>query len=83
MAHAVVIGVKQRFELRIEAAIALEVLAQDEGFEKPTGMGEVPFRRTGVVHGLNAVVFDLKWAAEPFRLLSYAPVAGTRTQGLD
>ena len=57
LADAVVIGIEQhairgveRFETGFEPF-------QNEGFEKPAGMRQMPFNRAGIRHGLHLAVF--------------------------
>ena len=53
----IVVGIEQHLEGRVEFLIAVDMGDQDEGFEKPIGMREMPFRRTHVRHRLNLLVF--------------------------
>ena len=55
-AGADVIGVEQEGIVRMVGRIARTVLAEQELLPEPGDMGAVPFRRTGVRHGLHQLV---------------------------
>ena len=48
-----VIGVEQIGIVRVEGLVAPAVLAEQELFEEPGGMGAVPFRRARIRHRLD------------------------------
>ena len=54
-ACGLIIGVEEIGEAFIEGAIAIAA-PQDEGFEEPGRMGQMPLGGAGVVHGLNRLV---------------------------
>src|SRR4051794_25585563 len=56
-----VIGVEEEREIVVEEAVAGQILVQKEGFEKPSGVCEMPPGGAGVGHGLDHHVF----AGEP------------------
>ena len=55
-ADALVIGVEQEIELRIEGAVTWEIGFENHSLEKPRRMREMPFCRTGVGHRLHGRV---------------------------
>ncbi len=55
-AYAFVIRIEQEIELRIEHAVAAQILFEDHSLEEPSRMREMPFRRAGVWHRLHGRV---------------------------
>ena len=53
----VVIGVEKVSKLRMARPVAFQMRREHKGLEEPTGMGQVPFHRTGIGHGLDGAVF--------------------------
>ena len=76
LTDTVVVGVKQNFILRVERLVACSLGFQQKGLKEPGDVGEVPFRRTGVVHGLHLIVLDFKWTAQLQGLLTDSFVPG-------
>ncbi len=64
-AYALVVGVEQEIELRIEGAVAGEILFEDHRLEKPGRMREVPFCRARIGHRLHGRVGVRQGRAEP------------------
>ncbi len=62
-ADALVIGVEQEIELRIEHAIAAKIRLENHFLEEPRRMREVPFCRACVGHRLHGRVGVGKWRA--------------------
>src|SRR5438477_2968449 len=62
-----VIGIEKLLEGRIKAFVAGNVLAQNESFEKPSGMREMPLGWARIRHGLQHLVFSRKWLRESQR----------------
>ena len=60
----VVVGVKQVLEMRVEDLVAVCPRRENELFEKPSGMRQVPLGRADARHGLNYVVLRLQGAAK-------------------
>ena len=56
-AGADVIGIEQEGVVGVKGLVALAMLAEQELLEEPGGMGAVPFRRAGVRHRLDQLVF--------------------------
>src|SRR5260221_10468522 len=52
-AQRLVIGVEAIVERFVEQLVATEMRLQDEVLEKPRHVSEMPFRRTGIVGGLD------------------------------
>ena len=57
-----IIGIEQKGVVGMEGLVALAVLAEQELLEEPGGMGAVPFRRAGVRHRLDELVFGAQAA---------------------
>lgn len=55
-AQLLVVGIEQKAEPAIEAGIAGQMREENEFLKEPCRMGQVPFRRTGVGHGLDHLV---------------------------
>ena len=54
----------------MERLVACSMGFQQKGLKEPGDMGEVPFRRTRVIHGLYLIVLDFKWTAQLKGLLT-------------
>ncbi len=63
-ADALIVGVEQEIELRIERAVAGEILFQNHSLEKPCRMREMPFCRARIGHRLHGRVGVGQWRAE-------------------
>ena len=67
-----VVGIKAVGEALIEAAEANKVRLEHEGLEEPGRVGKMPLRGTGIIHGLDDLVFGAQGlrecAGEPPRL---------------
>ncbi len=61
-------------EPRMKSPVILQERNEDEVFEKPGGMGEMPFRRADVSHGLDHIVLGGKWRAQGHTLGADCPV---------
>jgi hypothetical protein len=48
----------------MEGLVASDEFAKDEGFEEPTGVGEMPFNRAGLGTGLDHKVFRRQWSTK-------------------
>src|SRR4029077_16598409 len=57
VASSVIIGIEEVSVLWNFCAISRGEFFQDKGFEKPSGMREVPFGRTNCRHGLHDAIF--------------------------
>ncbi|MPN04022.1 hypothetical protein SDC9_151258 [bioreactor metagenome] len=87
--HLLVIGVEQHAKTAVKSLMPWLVHGQYKGFEEPAGMGQMPFGRTGVRHGLHAGVFCrqgrsqlLRAGPHPLVLLrQHYPVPGSRRHG--
>ena len=66
----VVITVEEPEEVRIAGLIAGEVFAENECFEEPGGVGQMPFGGAGLGTALHHHVFRRKWGAEGETLAS-------------
>jgi hypothetical protein len=55
VAEALVVGVEERAELRLEGPVARSAL-EHQGLEEPAGVGQVPFHGARVGHGLERAV---------------------------
>ena len=55
-AERFVVGIEEMEEARIERPVARRMRPQHHRLEEPGGMGQVPFGRAGVGHGLDALV---------------------------
>ena len=64
VAGGIVIGIKKIGVLGNLGPIACKELFQDERFEKPGRVGEMPFRRTDIGHRLDDVIFRFKTRAQ-------------------
>src|ERR1700679_179944 len=53
----VVIAVEEPEEVRMEGPVVSKIFAQDESFEEPGGMGQMPFGGTGLGTALHHHVF--------------------------
>merc|ERR1711965_42874 len=60
VSYSVVIRVELITPAWIAGLVAFQVGLQQKGFEEPGGVGEVPFRRAGVCHALQAQIFGLQ-----------------------
>src|SRR5262249_13997950 len=67
VADGVVVGVVQVRVAWIRRLVIRHVRLQQEGFEKPAHVRQVPLGRTAVRHGLDDVVLDRKGCAQRFR----------------
>ena len=66
----VVIAVEEPEEVRMEWLVAVEVFAEDEGFEEPSGVGEMPFYRARLRTALHHHVFRSERARQREALAS-------------
>lgn len=57
LAEGAVVAIEEPFEVGVEGLVASYELREDEGFEEPGGVGEVPFDGGGFGTGLNHHVF--------------------------
>jgi hypothetical protein len=55
-----VVRVEEESEPLIETGITVKMLREDEFLEEPRGMGEMPFGRTRVGHGLDHLIIRPK-----------------------
>jgi hypothetical protein len=65
-----IIGIEQIGIIRIERPIARAVWAEQELFEKPRGMGAVPFGRAGVRHRLHQLILGAERRGAAFGLVA-------------
>ena len=72
LADAVVVGVEEMLVGRMKWPVAFQVRREQKRLEKPAGVGQMPFRRAGILHGLDAEVFGLERAGERFTLRPHA-----------
>ncbi len=77
-------GVVIRVELiapdRITGFVAGEMRLEQKGVEKPGGVGEMPFRRTGIGHALQSKILRLERSDQGFTALSHIQ-QGVEQQG--
>src|ERR1700751_3927591 len=66
-----VIRVEQISVVGMERLVSRPILAKQELLEKPGRMGAVPFRGTGVRHGLDQLIFGGKRGGPAFGLISH------------
>src|SRR3954452_18105767 len=71
-----VIGVEQKGELLVEAAITGQMRGEQESFEKPSRMRAVPFGWARVRHGLDDLVFRTERRGAAFGFRSYGTECG-------
>ena len=64
IAGGVIVGIEKIGVLRDFGAVALHPGFEDEGFEKPARVGEMPFRRADVRHRLHDVIFRFEVPAK-------------------
>src|SRR5690554_1787128 len=57
IAYAEIVGIEEYLEGGIEGRRWIGQLTENEGFEKPAGMRQVPLERAGFGHGLQLAVF--------------------------
>ena len=55
-----VVGVEEEAESIIEAGVTLKMLREDEFLKEPRGVGEMPFGRACVGHGLDHLIIRPK-----------------------
>lgn len=70
----IVVGIEQISVLRVERRVIRQSFFDDEGFKKPTGVREMPFRRTHLGNSLDDAILRLKGLAKVFAQLSDATV---------
>src|SRR5689334_17114949 len=63
-ANRVVIGVEQKPVLRVGRMVVWQEFLQHECFKKPAGVSQVPFRRAGLRHSLDNVIFGFQRFAQ-------------------
>ena len=64
VAGSVVVRIKEISVFRNICAITRYEFLQDKSFEKPRGMGEVPFSGTDVWHGLHDAILGFETSAQ-------------------
>ena len=69
--EGLVIGIEQIAPARVGLGVLRPERFQDEGLEKPGGVGQVPFRRAGILHALQAEVFGFQRGDQSFALLPH------------
>ena len=60
LTNALVIRIEQIMIVGVKRPIARNIRREYEGFVKPAGMSKVPFRRTDIGHGLDAIILNQK-----------------------
>ena len=65
-----VIGIEQIGEGRVEHPVGRIERPEQEGLEKPAGMGEMPFRRADVGHRLDRLVLGRQIGGECLGVLA-------------
>ena len=74
--HGLVIGIEQVFEIRMKRAIAGQQLLEQELFEEPAGVREMPLGRARVRHALHDEILRLQRRADFQRDATDVRVAG-------
>ena len=67
VANRVVIRIEQIAERWMDRPIARQMFGQQKCLKEPRGMRQMPLRRTGIRHGLQAVVLDRQRCAQSQR----------------
>jgi len=75
-AHTVVVGVEQHPKRWMKRRKAALVRLQHKGFKKPGGVGQMPFGRARVGHGLGAAVFGRQGRCQGHGVAPNVEVAG-------
>ena len=73
LTDGVVVRVEEIAPARIGALPAGQVGLQQEGFEEPGGVPQVPLRRTGIGHPLQAEILGLQGGHQGFAAVPHAP----------
>ncbi len=81
--NLIIVGIEQVGEIVVPRGIAGASLRQDEGLEKPSGMGQVPAGRAGIRHGLDDVILNCQRRTKRFGLLAYILIAFTHRLPMD
>ena len=63
-ADAVVVGIEQHAESQIKGTKICFKAFKDKGFEEPCGVGQMPFDRARIGHGLNGAILGREWRGE-------------------
>src|ERR1700676_4904607 len=71
---SIVVGIEQISILRVDRGVIRQSFFDDESFKKPTGVREMPFRRTHLRNGLDDTILRLKSFTKIFAQLSNATV---------
>ena len=74
LAGGIVVGIEQISVLRVDRRVIRQSLFEDEGLKKPTGVREMPFRRTHLRNSLDDAILRLKGFAKVFAQLSNAMI---------
>ncbi len=65
-----IIGIEQEGVIGMERLVPRAVFAEQELLEEPGGMGAVPFRRAGVRHRLDHLIFRSQGGGAAFGLVA-------------
>src|SRR6516225_10286739 len=69
-----VIGIEEKCIGGMGRSIARTGWGQNEGFKKPTGVRQMPFRRAHIRHRLDDIIFRHQRLAEPLRKVAHLMV---------
>ena len=74
LTSGIVVGIEQISVLRVDRRVIRQSFFEDEGLKKPTGVREMPFRRTHLGNSLDDAILRLKGFAKAFAQLSNATI---------
>ena len=69
--NAVVIGIELIAPAGITELVPLEMRLQQKGFKEPVGVGQVPLRRTGIRHSLQAQILQFQGIDQRLTAITY------------
>ena len=75
LTSSIVVGIEQISVLRVDRRVIRLSFFEHEGLKKPTGVREMPFRRTHLGNGLNDAILGLKGLAKALAQLSNATIS--------
>ena len=81
VAEGVVVAVEEPVEVGVEGVVGGDELAEHEGLEEPTGVGQMPFDWAGLGTGLDHEVFGRERATEAGGGVADGTVAGEEGRG--
>ena len=72
LTSGIVVGIEQISVLRVDRRVIRQSFFEDEGLKKPTGVREMPFRRTHLGNGLDDAILRPKGFAKALAQLTNA-----------